>query len=108
MRKKMLAAILSVSMVAAMLVGCGSTAQESAPAAEAEAPAAEEEAPAQEEAPAAEEEAAEEASSGELLPGGGSNIIYCITPSTSNAYFKTVQDIATAKGTELGDRKSVV
>lgn len=98
----MLAAILSVSMVAAMLVGCGSTAQESAPAAEAEAPAAEEEAPAQEEAPAAEEEAAEEAPSGELLPGGGSNIIYCITPSTSNAYFKTVQDIATAKGTELG------
>ena len=40
--------------------------------------------------------------SGELLPGGGSNIIYCITPSTSNVYFKTVQDIATAKGTELG------
>ena len=38
----------------------------------------------------------------ELLPGGGSNIIYCITPSTSNVYFKTVQDIATAKGEELG------
>lgn len=38
----------------------------------------------------------------ELLPGGGSNIIYCITPSTSNVFFKTVQDIATAKGTELG------
>lgn len=38
----------------------------------------------------------------ELLPGGGSKIIYCITPSTSNVYFKTVQDIATAKGTELG------
>lgn len=38
----------------------------------------------------------------ELLPGGGSKIIYCITPSTSNVYFKTVQDIATAKGEELG------
>jgi erythritol transport system substrate-binding protein len=38
----------------------------------------------------------------ELLPGGGSNIIYCITPSTSNVYFKTVQDIATATGEELG------
>ena len=38
----------------------------------------------------------------ELLPGGDSNIIYCITPSTSNVFFKTVQDIATAKGTELG------
>ena len=43
---------------------------------------------------------AEEAA--ELLPGGGSNILYCITPSTSNVFFKTVQDIATAKGTELG------
>ena len=25
----------------------------------------------------------------ELLPGGGSNIIYIITPSTSNPFFKT-------------------
>ena len=38
----------------------------------------------------------------ELLPGGGSNVIYVITPSTSNPYFKTVQDQATAKGEELG------
>lgn len=37
-----------------------------------------------------------------LLPGGGSNIIYCITPDPSNPYFKTVQDIATATGEELG------
>lgn len=43
---------------------------------------------------------AEEAA--ELLPGGGSNILYCITPSTSNVFFKTVQDIASVKGTELG------
>ena len=38
----------------------------------------------------------------ELLPGGGNKIIYCITPDQSNPYFKTVQDIATAKGEELG------
>ena len=38
----------------------------------------------------------------ELLPGGGNKIIYCITPDPSNPYFKTVQDIATAKGEELG------
>ncbi len=38
----------------------------------------------------------------ELLPGGDSSIIYCITPSTSNVFFKTVQDVATAKGEELG------
>ncbi len=42
------------------------------------------------------------AESAELLPGGGSKIIYCITPDPSNPYFKTVQDIATAKGEELG------
>ena len=38
----------------------------------------------------------------ELLPGGGNKIIYCITPDPSNPYFKTVQDIATATGEELG------
>ena len=30
----------------------------------------------------------------ELLPGGGSKIIYCITPSTSNPFFNTEQVIA--------------
>lgn len=38
----------------------------------------------------------------ELLPGGGNKIIYCITPDPSNPYFKTVQDIATATGEDLG------
>ena len=37
-----------------------------------------------------------------LLPGGGSKVIYCITPDTSNPYFKTVQETATKYGTELG------
>ena len=93
MKRKVLAMLLSAAMVAATLAGCGAADETAAPA-ETEAPA-EEAAPAEEETPTAE-------TSGELLPGGGSNIIYCITPSTSNVYFKTVQDIATAKGTELG------
>ena len=38
----------------------------------------------------------------ELLPGGGSNILYCITPSTSNPFFGTEQIIAEKVGTELG------
>ena len=42
------------------------------------------------------------AETAELLPGGGSKIIYCITPDTSNPYFKTVQEIATKTGEELG------
>ncbi len=62
MKKKLLSAILSMTMVAALLAGCGSSASTdaAAPAAEEAAPAAEEEAPAAEEeaAPAAEEEAA--------------------------------------------------
>ena len=35
------------------------------------------------------------AESEEALPGGGSNIIYVITPSVSNPAFKTEADIAT-------------
>ena len=54
MKKKLLSAILSMTMVAALLAGCGSTAADTAEPAAAE----EEAAPAEEEAPAAEEEAA--------------------------------------------------
>ncbi|MCF0132556.1 MAG: D-ribose ABC transporter substrate-binding protein [Blautia sp.] len=38
----------------------------------------------------------------ELLPGGGSNIIYIITPSTSNPFFNTEQVVGEAKAVELG------
>lgn len=57
MKKKVLASLLCVAMVAATLVGCGNSAEPAAtetPAAEEEAPAAEEAAPAEEEAPAEE------------------------------------------------------
>lgn len=77
MKRKLLACMMTVAMV-----GCAFTSMASASETEAETAAAE--------------------ASGELLPGGGSNIIYCITPSTSNVYFKTVQDVATEKGEELG------
>ena len=39
-----------------------------------------------------------------LLPGGGSNIIYIITPSTSNPFFNTEQVIGEAKAKELTGR----
>lgn len=42
------------------------------------------------------------ASDAELLPGGGTKILYVITPSTSNPFFNTEQVIATSKGEELG------
>lgn len=38
----------------------------------------------------------------DLLPGGGSNILYVITPSTSNPFFNTEQVIGTQVGEELG------
>ncbi|MBQ9065339.1 MAG: D-ribose ABC transporter substrate-binding protein [Blautia sp.] len=38
----------------------------------------------------------------ELLPGGGTKILYCITPSTSNPFFGTEQVIAKEVGEELG------
>ena len=81
MKKKVLATLLSAALVASVLAGCGSTAQEAAPAAEPapaaeeaapadEAPAAEEAAPAEEEAPAAEEEApAAEGGAGQFTGG---------------------------------------
>ena len=40
--------------------------------------------------------------SAELLPGGGTKILYCITPSTSNPFFGTEQVIAEKVGEELG------
>ena len=37
----------------------------------------------------------------EALPGGGSNIIYVITPSVSNPAFKTEADVATKTAQDL-------
>ncbi len=65
MKKKLLSMILATSMVAATLVGCGSSAETTAPAEE----ATEEAAPAEEEAPA--EETAEEAPAEEAAAGTG-------------------------------------
>ncbi len=99
--KKVCAMLTAGMMTAGMLAACGAAPAAEAPAA---APAATE-APAEEAAPAATEAAteavAEEAAS-DLLPGGGSNIMYVITPSVSNPAFKAEADNATAKAEELG------
>lgn len=99
MKRKVLGMLLCVVLTASVLSGCGGSGDTPADTpAESEAPAEEEtsteaEAPAESEAPAAQAEA---------LPGGGSNIIYIITPSHSNPFFKTEADTAAAKATELG------
>lgn len=111
MKKKMLGVLLSAAMVASMLVGCGGAKTPetaAAPQTEAvtkapatEAPATD--APATEaqdtEAPATE---ATESEAAEALPGGGSNILYVITPSHSNPFFGTEADAASKKAEELG------
>lgn len=113
MKKKMLGVLLSAAMVASMLVGCGGAKTPetaAAPQTEAvtkapatEAPATD--APATEaqdtEAPATE---ATESEAAEALPGGGSNILYVITPSHSNPFFGTEADAASKKAEELRER----
>ena len=37
-----------------------------------------------------------------FLPGGGSNIVYVITPATSNVFFATEAEVAKATAEELG------
>lgn len=82
---------LTVAMTMTLLTACGGKTTEE-PATE---PAAEERTV---ETAAETEETAE----AEVLPGGGSNIIYVITPSHSNPFFKTEADTAEAKAKELG------
>lgn len=80
--KKVLSMLLVVAMVAVMAIGCGSKEDTK-----------EEDTKTEDNADDAEEE---------VLKGGGSNIIYIITPSVSNPAFKAEVDTATAKAEELG------
>ena len=84
MFKKVLAGFVATAMVAAM-VGCGGS--NGGAEADTEAPA----------------EAATEAAATEVLNANADNkLIYCITPSTSNPYFGTVQTACTEEGEKLG------
>lgn len=92
--KRVLSAILAASMLA--MTACGSP----APASSSAAPAPESSA-----APAPESSSQSAAASSEApkaLTGGGSKIMYIITPSHSNPFFKTEAESATAKATALG------
>lgn len=91
MKRKILGVLLSMAMAVSMLAGCGAT-DEPAETTEKETVA----------------EAETEEKEEEALPGGGSNIIYIITPSHSNPFFKTEADTAEAKAKELGYEVKVV
>jgi erythritol transport system substrate-binding protein len=106
MKRKLVALLTAMAMGTSILAGCAAApAPAEAPAATEEAAPAEE--AAEEEAAPAEEAAEEEAAPAEeaaadVLPGGGSNIMYVITPSVSNPAFKAEVDNAVAKAEELG------
>lgn len=93
MKKKVLASLLCVAMVAATLVGCGSAAEE----ATTETPAAEEEATAEEEAPAAEEESAAE----EAAPAGDLHF-EIVSKGFQHQYWQAVLKGSEEKAEELG------
>ena len=83
--KKVLAMLLAVAMVGAMVMGCSSKSDDSSKKEDKK-----------------EDKKTEDTKDEEALPGGGSNIIYIITPSVSNPAFKAEADTATAKAKELG------
>ena len=90
--KKFLALLLALAMVFA-LAACGST--DSTPT---DTPDdTQTEAPEVTEAPA--DEGGDEAT---FLPGGGSNIVYVITPATSNVFFATEAEVARETAEALG------
>ncbi|HHV31835.1 MAG TPA: D-ribose ABC transporter substrate-binding protein [Clostridiales bacterium] len=94
--KKLAASILTLTMIGGMFAGCASS-----PAANSSSQAAP--APAASETPAS-SAAVEPASSAaaKALTGGGSKIVYIITPSHSNPFFKTEAEAASKKAKELG------
>ena len=93
MKKKMLSLVLVAAMAMTALVGCGGSKKDTKAETKAETAA---------------ETTAETEAAAEALPGGGSNIIYIITPSHSNPFFKTEADTAAAKAKELGYETVVV
>lgn len=79
MKKKVLSVLLCAAMVASMAVGCGSKEEASTDTA-----------------------GSASAEETEVLPGGGSNIIYVITPSHSNTFFETEANVAETAAKEAG------
>lgn len=77
--KRVLAVLAATAMVGTMVMGCGAKAEEPA-----------------------KKEDTKKADDKEVLKGGGSKIMYIITPSVSNPAFKTEADQASAKAKELG------
>lgn len=86
MKKRFLSIFMAVVLMGAMLVGCSGSKEETT----------------ETDTTDTKEEAAETAEESEVLTGGGANLIYVITPSHSNPFFKTEAEAAAAKAEALG------
>lgn len=90
MKKRILSVILCAAMAAVMVMGCGSSSDDTTSDADTTTQETED------------ADEADTADADEVLPGGGSNIIYVITPSQSNVFFKTEAEVCEATAKELG------
>ncbi|MFV0364047.1 MAG: D-ribose ABC transporter substrate-binding protein [Suipraeoptans sp.] len=88
--RKVLASALVVSMVVLMVVGCGKKSEEPKNDSNAKTETKDD------------AKSDSKSKKSEVLKGGGSNIIYVITPSHSNPFFKAEAETAEAKAKELG------
>lgn len=115
MKKKVLSMVLSAVMVAGLLAGCGSTAATStatstaatstaatSKASSTAASTATSKAASKAASTAASTATSTAATSQKVLPGGGSKIVYVITPSHSNPFFGAEADSAQAEAEKLG------
>lgn len=102
MMKKVLSLLLSVMMVMTMMAGCGSKETTTTDPADTGNDTSNTETTDTNDTTEDTGEETTEDTTTEALPGGGSNIIYIITPSHSNPFFKTEADTAAAKAQELG------
>lgn len=104
MKRKVLGVLLSVTMAATLMFGCGSTStsSETKTAETTTTDTTKDTAKTDTATADTKTDTAAATTEKKALPGGGSKIVYIITPSHSNPFFKTEADTAEAKAKELG------
>jgi erythritol transport system substrate-binding protein len=107
-RKKILSVLMAMLLVSVFALGCAkqNTNEETSATNTSTDTTTKEAAPTEQ--ATTEQAAPTEAEQAAALTGGGSNLIYIITPSHSNPFFKTEAEAAAAKAEELGYEVKVV
>lgn len=98
--QKLLVCVMAIIMVGTMLVGCGN--DNPSGSAGTQETSSETSGTTEDTAETTESGDEDDEATEEVLTGGGSNIIYIITPSHSNPFFKAEAEAASAKAKELG------